>query len=171
MKCIKCGAQIEHGKRFCGSCGAQAPAGGYDFNGDLWNGGVAQMEQIKQAEQAMQMSQARSTGSMREGTVALILGIAPWVMVPLGFMLMLIGEDMMSDFVYFLSLFLLVGSIVVAILAMVIGGMRYRETGSVRARSGKMSALVFLIVVLVFFAIAVIGALIVDSQRSVKIRW
>ena len=106
-----------------------------------------------------------------EGTVALILGIAPWVMVPLGFMLMLIGEDMMSDFVYFLSLFLLVGSIVVAILAMVIGGMRYRETGSVRARSGKMSALVFLIVVLVFFAIAVIGALIVDSQRSVKIRW
>lgn len=108
---------------------------------------------------------------MREGTVALILGIAPWVMVPLGFMLMLIGEDMMSDFVYFLSLFLLVGSIVVAILAMVIGGMRYRETGSVRARSGKMSALVFLIVVLVFFAIAVIGALIVDSQRSVKIRW
>lgn len=171
MKCIKCGAEIECGKKFCGSCGAQAPAGGYDFNGDLWNGGVAQMEQIKQAEQAMQMSQARSTGSMREGTVALILGIAPWVMVPLGFMLMLLGDDMMGDFVFFFGVFLMVGSIVVAILAVVIGGMRYRETGSVRARSGKMSALVFLIVLLVLFVLAIIAAVIEDSQNSVKIRW
>lgn len=171
MKCIKCGAEIEPGKKFCGSCGAQAPAGGYDFNGDLWNGGVGQMEQIKQAEQAMQMSQARSAGSMKEGTTALILGIAPWVMMSLGLMLMVPGLDAETEFVFLFSMFLMIGSVVVAILAVVIGGMRYRETGSVRARSGKTSAVVFLIVLLVLFVLGIIAAMIEDSQNSVKIRW
>ena len=108
---------------------------------------------------------------MKEGTTALILGIAPWVMMSLGLMLMVPGLDAETEFVFLFSMFLMIGSVVVAILAVVIGGMRYRETGSVRARSGKTSAVVFLIVLLVLFVLGIIAAMIEDSQNSVKIRW
>lgn len=158
MKCMKCGADIAPGKKFCSQCGASAPSGypqGLDFGSDLWNGGGSTVQT------PVQQKSARP-----EGTGVLLLGLSPWFVPILG---LLIGGFFEMTGAYNLGDVILIVCLLapplLAILGIVFGGICYKETGSLRAKAARTSSVIFLVVLAVLLVLCLIAALI-ESQRS-----